>query len=497
MNSIHTNYASMIAQRSLMQQSRQLDQALTRLSTGLRINRASDDPSGLIASESHRSELVGIEAAMANAGRAEQMLNAADAGLQEINTLLLDLQSVILGAGDGTADQNDDPAIRQQEAEAILEAIDQLANGTTFNGHQLLNGDLDYTVEDKDVADIKWLQVHAARLGQGGASSVPVDIDVQVSAAKAAAFIDVDSTNGSGAFYNADGGSVTFEFSGNLGVQQFTFAPGTLINDMVDIINSFTGETGVEASVSVASESIVLTSSEYGSDAFVEAKVIEGEDAGVLHVYSTDPAGGGTPSGLPGVRDEGRDAQVLVNGVLSVSKGLEVRSMNTLVDMTFQITELMNLNQRSTSFSVSGGGASFQFDSDPQSDLVSSLGIESVTTGSLGGASGTLASLRSGNSANIYDGDTDLAERIVSDAIDSVTMARARIGAFQRYSIDSSMRSLLIAMENTTSAESQVRDADIARETASLAQAQIIQQAAMYALGVANTQPATVLALLG
>ncbi|HBZ96987.1 MAG TPA: hypothetical protein DEO57_04000, partial [Phycisphaerales bacterium] len=43
MNSIHTNYASMIAQRSLMQQSRQLDQALTRLSTGLRINRASDD----------------------------------------------------------------------------------------------------------------------------------------------------------------------------------------------------------------------------------------------------------------------------------------------------------------------------------------------------------------------------------------------------------------------------------------------------------------------
>ena len=212
---------------------------------------------------------------------------------------------------------------------------------------------------------------------------------------------------------------------------------------------------------------------------------------------SADPAGAGSPNGLPEFRGEGRDAEVLVNGVLSVSKGLEVRSMNTLVDMTFQITELMNLNQRSTSFSVSGGGASFQFDADPQSDLVSSLGIESVTTGSLGGASGALASLRSGNSANLFDGNTDLAERIVSEAIDSVTMARARIGAFQRYSIDSSMRSLLIAMENTTSAESQVRDADIAQETASLAQAQIIQQAAMYALGVANTQPATVLALLG
>ncbi|MDG2201491.1 MAG: flagellin [Phycisphaerales bacterium] len=497
MNTIHANYASMVAQRSLMQQTRLLEQSLTRLSTGLRINRAADDPSGLIASESHRSDLVGIEAAMSNAGRAEQMLNAADAGLQELNTLLLDLQSIVLGAGDGTSNSGLDPTIRQQEIEAILEAIDHVANGTTFNGQQLLNGELGYVVENKSVTDIKSLQIHAARLGQGGASSVPVQIDVQTPAAKAGMFIDVDSTNASGTFFNGGGGSVTFEFSGTLGVQQFTFAPGTTITDMVDIINSFTGETGVEAAVSVAGESIVLTSSDYGSDAFVEARVIEGEDAGVLHIYDGDPGGGGAPTGWPEYRSEGSDAEVLVNGVLSVSKGLEVHSMNTLVDMSFQMTELMNLNQGSTNFQIMGGGASFQFDMDPQSDLVSSLGIESVTTGSLGGYSGTLASMRAGNTANLIDGDTDLAERIISEAIDSVTLSRARIGAFQRYTIGSSVRGLLVAMENTTAAQSQVRDADIAYETSALAQAQIIQQAAMYALGVANTQSATVLALLG
>ena len=498
MNTIHTSYASMVAQRSLMQQTRLLDQALTRLSTGLRINRASDDPSGLISSESHRSDLVGIEAAMRNAGRAEQMLNAADAGLQELNTLLLDLQSLVLGVGDGSSNGGIDSTIRQQEVEAILEAIDKVANGTTFNGQQLLNGEMGYVIENKDVTDIKWLQIHAARLGQGGVSAVPVQIDVQTPAAKAEVFIDVDTTNSSGTFYNGiGGGSVTFEFGGTLGVQQFTFSPGTAITDMVDIINSFSGETGVEASISVASESIVLTSSEYGSDAFVEAKVIEGEDSGILHIYNGDPGGAGSPTAWPEYRSEGLDAEVLVNGVLSVSRGLEVHSMNTLVDMTFQMTELMNLSQNSTAFQIKGGGVSFQFDMDPQSDLVSSLGIDSVTTGSLGGNSGTLASMRSGNMANLIDGDTDLAERIISEAIDSVTLSRARIGAFQRYTIDSSVRSLLVAMENTTSAESQVRDADIAHETAALAQAQIIQQAAMYALGVANTQSATVLALLG
>ncbi len=496
MNTIHANYASMVAQRSLMQQTQLLNQALTRLSTGLRINRASDDPSGLIASESHRSELVGLEAAMSNAGRAEQLLNAADAGLQEINSLLLDLQAVVLGSGDGTSSDGNEASIRQQEVQAILEAIDAVADGTSFNGQQLLNGEMGYVIENKDITDISWLQIHAARLGQGGATSVPVQIDVNSPAAKAAVFIDVDSTNGSGTFNNNGGGSVTFEFSGTLGVQQFTFAPGTAIGDMVDIINSFSGETGVEATVSVASETILLTSADYGANAFVDARVIEGEDAGMLHIYDSDPAGGGIATAWPEYRSSGQNADVIVNGVKAISDGLEIRSMNTLVDLTFQMTELMNLNQSSTDFVVSGGGASFQFDADPQSDLVSSLGIESATTGSLGGGAGTLASLRADNGANLIDGDADLAERIISEAIESVTLSRARIGAFQRYTIDSSVRGLLVSMENTIAAESQIRNADVAKETAALAQAQIIQQAAMYALGVANTQSATVLALL-
>ncbi len=216
----------------------------------------------------------------------------------------------------------------------------------------------------------------------------------------------------------------------------------------------------------------------------------------MLHIYDSDPAGGGIATAWPEYRSSGQNADVIVNGVKAISDGLEIRSMNTLVDLTFQMTELMNLNQSSTDFVVSGGGASFQFDADPQSDLVSSLGIESATTGSLGGGAGTLASLRADNGANLIDGDTDLAERIISEAIESVTLSRARIGAFQRYTIDSSVRGLLVSMENTIAAESQIRNADVAKETAALAQAQIIQQAAMYALGVANTQSATVLALL-
>ena len=95
MSRINTNVSSMIAQRILGMQNRGLFISLERLSTGLRINRGKDDPAGLIASESLRSEKVAISAAISNAERAEQVMNVAEGGLQEINNLLLDLQALV------------------------------------------------------------------------------------------------------------------------------------------------------------------------------------------------------------------------------------------------------------------------------------------------------------------------------------------------------------------------------------------------------------------
>ena len=96
----------------------------------------------------------------------------------------------------------------------------------------------------------------------------------------------------------------------------------------------------------------------------------------------------------------------------------------------------------------------------------------------------------------VVEGDLDLAEQIVQSAMTRVAHARSRVGAFQQFTIGSAVRHLSLAIENATSAQSQVRDADIAVETAALTQAQVIQQAAMYALDMANTQSMTVLSLL-
>ena len=127
-----------------------------------------------------------------------------------------------------------------------------------------------------------------------------------------------------------------------------------------------------------------------------------------------------------------------------------------------------------------------------------SLGIETVTTGNLGsGDSGFLSDLKSGGISNVQNGDLSKAQSVIDDAIKQVSSLRGRLGAFQKNTVGSTISSLGIALENTAAAESQIRDTDFAAETASLTRGQILQQAAIQSLALANSSPQAVLSLLG
>src|SRR5947207_11734765 len=95
MSHIITNVNSLIAQRTLTQNQNNLSKSLERLSTGLAINRGADNPAGLIASEKLRSEKTALSSALGNAERADQVVNIAEGGLQEVNSLLNQLQGLV------------------------------------------------------------------------------------------------------------------------------------------------------------------------------------------------------------------------------------------------------------------------------------------------------------------------------------------------------------------------------------------------------------------
>ena len=124
MTRINTNIASLQAINSLATSNQDLSVRLQRLSTGLRINKASDGPAALIASETLRSEIAGIGAAIDNSERADSVIATAEGALNEVNSLLLDIKSLITNSAN-------EGAIATEEIEANQLQIDSAAVSCT------------------------------------------------------------------------------------------------------------------------------------------------------------------------------------------------------------------------------------------------------------------------------------------------------------------------------------------------------------------------------
>ena len=142
MTRINTNVSSLNAQNSLSQSNKALQQALTRLSTGLRINSGKDDPAGLIASETLRSDIVSIEKAVSNSERANQMISTADSALGQVSSLLNDVRSLVTEAANSGAMSDDQIAANQLQVDSSLAAINRIAQTTAFQGRKLVDSNL-------------------------------------------------------------------------------------------------------------------------------------------------------------------------------------------------------------------------------------------------------------------------------------------------------------------------------------------------------------------
>ncbi|MFN9076059.1 MAG: flagellin, partial [bacterium] len=146
MSRINSNVPSMIAQRVNAGNQMALSSTLEKLSTGYRINRGADSPAGLIISENLRGEIKGINAAIGNAQRAEQVMNVAEGGLQEISSMLVEVQSLVGQSANEAGMSVEEKEANQLQIDNILATIDRIANSVSFQGTKLLNGNFDYTL---------------------------------------------------------------------------------------------------------------------------------------------------------------------------------------------------------------------------------------------------------------------------------------------------------------------------------------------------------------
>ncbi|MCC6581508.1 MAG: flagellin, partial [Phycisphaeraceae bacterium] len=225
MSRINTNVTSLIGQRVLRTQNTALNKSLERLSTGLAINRGSDNPAGLIASENLRSEKAAIASAISNAERADQVINIAEGGLQEVNSLLLQVQSLVGESANDAGLSKEEKSANQLQIDSILQTIDRIASATSFQGVKLLNGTFDFNISAQ-ATTVNAFQINAAKLGHG--ETRDVQVIVTASAQHASIFL---STNGP-LDLSASDAQFTFELAGSKGSRVFSFASGTTLSSI-------------------------------------------------------------------------------------------------------------------------------------------------------------------------------------------------------------------------------------------------------------------------
>lgn len=580
MTRINTNVSSLVAQNRLEASNKDLNLALTRLSTGLRINKGADDPAGLIASEALRSEITGFNKAISNTKRASQIITTADSALGQVSSLLNDVRGLVVEAANSGALSDEEIAANQLQIDSSLEAINRIAQTTTFQGRKLLDGSLDYVSTAGTVSSVQDVNITRATIGDSA-----LDVEVVVSSAATQAQITADSNgftasananavfgngveaitvtaatagsdfndvqiqfvddsgfgdNPASAAYDATqkvitvtynsaaatatntdftavaaainglsdfsaavsagtgtvaftsptgdvstaktGGEVlldtlVFQLNGSDGAETFNFGSGTSKSQIADAVSLVSDSTGVSASVSAGD--LVFQSSAYGSNAVAAIDVISEGGSGL---FATN---------LSSTRQTGADISATVNGVQASGDG-NVMSINT---SSLALSLTVDNSGNNFSFQISSGGAIFQLGPDVTSTQQASIGIGSVSSGKLGGASGRLYELGSGQAKSLVN-DVNGAARVIDEVISKVTSTRGRLGAFQATTLESNLVSLSETISNLQEAESSIRDADFAKESAALTRAQILVQSGTSVLALANQNPQNVLALL-
>ncbi len=284
-------------------------------------------------------------------------------------------------------------------------------------------------------------------------------------------------------------------------------AGSTATND--DIVNAIANSTDASSLVTVAKSGtagdafaagtnavttgknkgkLTFTSEEFGSDSFVEFKTLSG-------TFATKNSAGSAVS-----RDAGSDIIASINGNTAVGKGLKASVKTAALDASLTFTESANSVGTTTTVNVTGGGALFQINDQVSSNGQLNVGIEAVNTARLGGVTGKLFELGTGGGKSLKDvgqsvSGADLV-KIVDESLERVSTLRGRLGALQKNVIETNVSALGVALENLSEARSDIADTDFAQESANLTKSQILSQASISVLSIANQGPQQVLSLL-
>ncbi|OHB70072.1 MAG: hypothetical protein A2W23_08335 [Planctomycetes bacterium RBG_16_43_13] len=508
---INTNLGTITALRTLGINDRNLGKSLERLSTGLRINRGADDPSGLVISEQLRGQLRALNQSVTNSQNASNLISIADAALQEVSNLLVGLQNSIVFALNTGGSSPAQVAAEQDAVDQAVAAIDRIAATTRFSDRGLLNGTAGFVLTDDRPDELDDLRVRSMSF-QPGQEARTLTLNVTTNPTRASVeFTSMRLVSSTG---------VTLRVSGQRGTEDVIIAASSTPQGVASAINSVAGFTGVYASATGTAPNgeMRIYSEEFGSNQLLRLEIISGK----FTAYNVAGGASAAFSSLQIFSARGVDGEVQFQGQTFTGVGRNFSILTRVADMQFKLDpETLPVSSgKVIAFTVGNTGLNFQLNELPRPTDQKSVGIDSIATALLGAnairdriaesiagvssyADSSSYIIKGGFINSLITGSTnDLtknpqnAANIVRAAIDQVATLRGFLGAIQAYNLQPNIDSLGVAIQNITSSLSSLRDLDYASEVATFTRDQILFQAGVSVLGNANAIPQSILTLL-
>ena len=275
MNSIHTNVSALNAQKNMQIQNDKLDQAMERLSSGLRINSAADDAAGSAIASKMEAQVRSLDVAIRNSYDAISMTQTAEGALGEMENVLQRIRELGVQASNSTLSASDRKMI-QSEVDALVKEVDNIASTTHFNNVKLLNGDNADVTFQIGINGVNSLSVDlqnsdATSLGLKGATGVTTLTSERV------AKTDFSSANVAAADVKINGfNAFSTAFATDLSAATTNTAKG-----YADALNLNTGTHGAEANAFNT-----LTSAAMGTFNMTATFTINGETVALASSYA-------------------------------------------------------------------------------------------------------------------------------------------------------------------------------------------------------------------
>jgi flagellin len=430
---VQHNMASANANRNLGVSTSALQKSTEKLSSGYRINRAGDDAAGLAISEKMRGQIRGLDKASSNSQDGISLIQTAEGALTETQSILQRMRELAVQAANDT-NTDDDRTQIQNEIDQLTQEVDRIATSTEFNTKKLLDGSAAGAISQKD-GTLKT-----------DASFANSNVSLTVSAQELSAIAKSDV--------------LRLELTSDLtATSEFTSE-----NVTVKALNSQSAGTTYQTNASIT---------------------ISATTTGVkIYVNTVDMT-----TGSDAVSNGALSAQTTLNTTASLNiitiNNADKLKAGDVITLTFESTTV--------SRSANSGQEAYRLQVGANAGQEMQLGINSMKANALGIVQtqeneGEALDVTSQNTASLAINAYDL-------ALQRVSTERAKLGAVQNR-LEHTIANLDTSSENLQSAESSLRDTDMAKEMTTYSKYNILMQAGQSMLAQANQANQGVLSLL-